>query len=129
MSKELTYDGLVSFIKAAFPPQTEAQKLQGMVDMLNAGRIKAGQDPRAFIRNGKAYVLPPWSPPLSEIDFMNVTSHQEAIKCPQCQLKQFGTVTYDEDAVFATYIHHCTGCAFVIMESDWEHCNASEVKP
>lgn len=59
---------------------------------------------------------------------MIISSHEEAIKCPQCQLKQFGMVTMEEGDPFATYIHHCIGCGYIIMESEWEHVNASEVK-
>ncbi len=56
------------------------------------------------------------------------SEHQEAIECPNCHLKQFATVVLQDGAPFADYVHNCKGCAYIITESDWTQCNASEVK-
>lgn len=51
--------------------------------------------------------------------------HQEAIECPSCHLKQMAFV--EHTPFFNTYIHNCP-CGYTIMESEWQQCNASEVK-
>ncbi len=58
-----------------------------------------------------------------------MSQHQEAIKCPNCQLKQFATVIFYDNMPFPDYVHNCKGCAYTIMESEWDQVNASEVKP
>lgn len=55
-------------------------------------------------------------------------SHQEAIECPACKLKQFATVEFEEWMPFPAYVHECVGCKYIIMESEWTQVNASEVK-
>lgn len=40
------------------------------------------------------------------------------IRCTNCNVKQVAAV--DKTPVFATYVHTCTACGYVIMESEWE---------
>lgn len=45
-------------------------------------------------------------------------SHEEVICCPECGTVQVANVLHS--VPFATYIHHCIHCEYVIMESDWD---------
>jgi RNA polymerase subunit RPABC4/transcription elongation factor Spt4 len=45
-------------------------------------------------------------------------NHQESIKCPSCGSIELATVEYTKP--FNTYIHNCSKCKYVIMESEWE---------
>jgi hypothetical protein len=44
--------------------------------------------------------------------------HKELIKCPECGLVQNARV--EHTIPWYTYIHHCTQCEYVIMESEWD---------
>jgi hypothetical protein len=44
-------------------------------------------------------------------------SHREEIICPSCNKPQAGTVQYT--AIWNIYIHECTLCHYLIMESEW----------
>lgn len=44
--------------------------------------------------------------------------HEEEIICPECGLQQWATV--EHTIPFASYVHHCTGCKYIIMESEWQ---------
>ena len=44
--------------------------------------------------------------------------HTEIIKCPECGLKQPATVKHTKP--FYSYVHRCTKCKYIIMESEWE---------
>lgn len=52
----------------------------------------------------------------------NNTVHPVVIKCPECKTIQGAIV--ENSMPFATFIHICEKCDYVIMESEWE-----EVKP
>lgn len=56
-----------------------------------------------------------------------IKSHNELIKCPQCDINQFATV--EHSIPFFTYTHHCGKCGYIICESDWERVIQPEVKP
>lgn len=47
-----------------------------------------------------------------------VTSHMETIICPECKSIQDATV--EHTIPWATYIHECTNCHYIVMESDWQ---------
>lgn len=47
-----------------------------------------------------------------------LNSHQEAIICPNCQSIEQATVEHTHP--WDTYIHHCSHCQYIIMESEWE---------
>jgi len=59
MKKELTFEDLEKMYKAMLPID---DSLEGFVAMLNEPRRKAGQDLRAFIKDGKAYIKHPLAP-------------------------------------------------------------------
>jgi len=44
-------------------------------------------------------------------------SFTETIKCPECGTVQKAEVEF---TLFGIYIHRCTNCGFIILESDWE---------
>jgi len=44
---------------------------------------------------------------------------RDAIVCPQCDAPQVGTVTQREGDPWATCIHTCDRCGYLIMESEW----------
>jgi hypothetical protein len=44
--------------------------------------------------------------------------HQETIECPNCGAIE--TATVEHGVPFNTYIHHCSECQYIIMESEWE---------
>jgi hypothetical protein len=43
--------------------------------------------------------------------------HEEEIICPECNIKQWATV--EHTIPFASYVHHCKKCKYIIMESEW----------
>ena len=43
--------------------------------------------------------------------------HTEQIECPECGLHQIAKVEHTEP--WWTYIHECTNCGYLIMESEW----------
>jgi len=53
-----------------------------------------------------------------------LASHEESIQCPGCNSIQLATVQHTQP--FATKIHHCTNCEYIIMESDWCKINPNE---
>lgn len=46
-----------------------------------------------------------------------VTSHQEAILCPECSNLEHAKVEHTDP--FYTKIHQCKNCDYIIMESEW----------
>lgn len=44
-------------------------------------------------------------------------SHEEKIKCPECKTIQIAIVIHTFPLY--TYIHNCTKCKYLIMESEW----------
>ena len=45
------------------------------------------------------------------------------IICPECNSIQDAVI---EDAwPFPIYVHKCTGCEYIIMESEWNECDKS----
>ena len=49
----------------------------------------------------------------------------DQIVCPECGSGQVAYVTYTDGHPFATYIHECDNCKYLIMESEW---NAIETR-
>lgn len=47
-----------------------------------------------------------------------IKGHQETIECPNCGAIESATVEHGQP--FNIYIHHCSSCQYVIMESEWE---------
>lgn len=47
-----------------------------------------------------------------------VSQHEEKIICPEC--KSIETATVLHTFPWATFIHECSKCKYVIMESEWE---------
>lgn len=50
-------------------------------------------------------------------DFEILESHHEIIICPNCMDEQMGEVLHTYP--FCSYVHTCTKCKYVIMESEW----------
>lgn len=48
-------------------------------------------------------------------------THPETIKCPECGLVQEAIV--EHTFPWPTFIHHCSGCKHIIMESEWQRVN------
>lgn len=44
---------------------------------------------------------------------------QEKIRCPGCNLVQLAFVTCPVEFPFASYVHFCTRCPYIITESEW----------
>lgn len=44
--------------------------------------------------------------------------HYELIECPECKTEQFALV--EHTFPFYSYVHECTGCKYIIMESEWK---------
>jgi hypothetical protein len=45
-------------------------------------------------------------------------SHLEIIRCPECNHLQIATI--EHTAPWYSYVHECSNCKYVIMESEWE---------
>jgi hypothetical protein len=43
--------------------------------------------------------------------------HEEEIICPECGLQQWATV--EHTIPFGTFVHACSKCKYIIMESEW----------
>lgn len=43
--------------------------------------------------------------------------HEETIVCPECAAIERATVIHT--VPWYSYVHECTKCGFIIMESDW----------
>lgn len=52
--------------------------------------------------------------------------HEETIKCPSCDKVQIAIVNHTTP--FHTYIHECTSCNYVIMESEWDALKTNLIK-
>lgn len=46
-----------------------------------------------------------------------MTSHNETIRCPNCESVQVATV--EHTVPWYTYVHTCTNCEYIILESEW----------
>lgn len=46
-----------------------------------------------------------------------ITSHEEKIICPECDSIQTGIV--EHTIPWHSYVHTCTKCKYIIMESEW----------
>lgn len=44
---------------------------------------------------------------------------KETIRCPKCSKMCKAIVEWDEDFPFASYVHNCEHCGYIIMESEW----------
>ena len=44
--------------------------------------------------------------------------HLDIIKCPSCDYLQIGKV--EHTIPFASYVHECNNCHYIIMESEWD---------
>ena len=44
-------------------------------------------------------------------------THEQIIFCPECKQEQIGIIQHTFP--FFTYIHTCSNCNYVIMESEW----------
>lgn len=53
-------------------------------------------------------------------------SHQEEIKCPNCNHIQISEV--EHTFPWYTYIHHCVNCKYIIMESEWHKIKPINIK-
>ena len=51
-------------------------------------------------------------------------THPETIICPECGSIQEATVQHGNP--FNTYIHECSVCGHIIMESDWVECDGGD---
>lgn len=49
-----------------------------------------------------------------------LSKHTETIWCPECEHKQEAEVLHTFP--WNTYIHECTNCDYLIMESEWNTC-------
>ena len=47
-----------------------------------------------------------------------MTTHKETICCTECDTKQEAIVEHTYP--WFTYIHTCTNCGYLIMESEWK---------
>jgi hypothetical protein len=47
-------------------------------------------------------------------------SWTERIRCPRCGLVQDATVVVYDEHPFAAYVHACTCCCYLIVESEWD---------
>lgn len=47
-------------------------------------------------------------------------SQDMRIRCPQCNLVQDAKVEYYRGDPWPIFVHNCTQCKYVIMESEWE---------
>lgn len=52
------------------------------------------------------------------------TATRQTIICPKCEAVQPARVDHAPNDVWAIYVHHCTECQYVIMESEWEQVNS-----
>lgn len=48
---------------------------------------------------------------------IKVESHKEVIICPECETEQSAEVLHTWP--WASYVHVCTNCNYIIMESEW----------
>jgi hypothetical protein len=58
---------------------------------------------------------------MKTVKFGNIgipTCHTEFIKCPNCGYFEHAKV--EHTLPFYTYIHECTYCNYLIMESEWD---------
>jgi uncharacterized Zn finger protein len=46
-----------------------------------------------------------------------MTTHTEKIRCPECKTEQEAKVLHTFP--FYSYVHECTECGYIIMESEW----------
>lgn len=50
-----------------------------------------------------------------------MNSHQETVRCPECESIEVATVEHYWP--WPAFVHHCSKCAYIIMESEWERVN------
>lgn len=55
-----------------------------------------------------------------------MTSHIEAIACPECNEEQFAEVLHT--VPFYSYVHTCRKCEYVIMESEWNRLTTEQTQ-
>ena len=51
-------------------------------------------------------------------------SHIEKIICPEC--KSIQTATVEHTPLWNSYVHECTECGYIIMESEWDRVDGRE---
>lgn len=49
-------------------------------------------------------------------------THAETIRCPNCESIQCAEILHTFP--WHSYVHNCTSCGYVIMESEWEPVGA-----
>lgn len=57
---------------------------------------------------------------MSKIDDVYQEEQEQVIICPKCESVQTAMVRLRHGAQFWDYVHTCTQCGHVIMESEWE---------
>ena len=55
----------------------------------------------------------------------NYPTHLEAIRCPECSKLQLATVEHTWP--WFSYVHECTDCGYIIMESEWPRLNTIKI--
>lgn len=53
-------------------------------------------------------------------------THTELIKCPECGKIQMATVLHTFP--WSSFVHRCTACEYIVMESEWEVVTEAEIK-
>lgn len=53
------------------------------------------------------------------------SAHCEVIRCPECKSIQKAEVTHTRP--WYSYVHFCTKCEYIIMESEWEPVNKEDL--
>ena len=51
---------------------------------------------------------------------MSTTTRIERIVCPKCKRAQDAKIVFEDWMPFPCYAHDCTGCGYIILESEWE---------
>ena len=44
----------------------------------------------------------------------------DRIRCPKCKTIQGAVITFEDWMPFPCYVHNCTDCGYIIMESEWD---------
>lgn len=52
------------------------------------------------------------------------TLRTDTIQCPGCDTIQAAQVVQVEGAPFASFVHECAACGYIILESEWDVVDA-----
>ena len=55
-----------------------------------------------------------------------IETHSEIIECPECKKSQAAIV--EHTFPWWSYVHNCTNCGYVIMESEWNKITIAEIE-